>query len=53
MISSRELALLKAGDTTSVQNQHGNRPLRWDHTGTIVKVGNLTSTPSRSRAAGG
>ena len=36
---TRELAALKVGDTVSVQNQHGNSPLKWDNTGTIMEVG--------------
>ena len=36
---TRELAPLKVGDTVSVQNQHGNSPLKWDNTGTKVEVG--------------
>ena len=27
------------GDTASVHDQHGNSPLKWDNTGTIVEAG--------------
>ena len=36
---TRELAPLKVGDTVSIQNQHGNTPLKCNHTRTIVEVG--------------
>jgi len=29
---------LKVGDAVAVQNQHGNHPLRWNNTGTIVET---------------
>ena len=32
----RELKPLSCGDTVCVQNQHGNHPLRWNATGTVV-----------------
>ena len=36
---TRELVLMKVGDTVSIQDQHGNTPLKWDNTGIIVEVG--------------
>ena len=36
--SSRALRPLQAGDTVSIQNQSGNRPLKWNNTGIIVDV---------------
>ena len=29
---------LRTGDIVSIQNQHGNHPLRWDNTGTIIEA---------------
>jgi hypothetical protein len=36
--SGKVLKTLQVGDTVSVQNQHGNRPGRWNNTGVIVEV---------------
>ena len=36
---TRELAPLKVGHTISIQNQHSNSPIKWDHPGMIVEVG--------------
>ena len=36
---TRELVPRKVGDTVSIQNQHGNTPLKWDNTGIIMEVG--------------
>ena len=41
---TRELKPLNMGDAVSIQNGHGNKPLRWDNTGRIVEVAALTST---------
>merc|ERR1712127_683769 len=38
---TKELTPLKMGDLVSVQNQHGNTPLRWNNTGTVVEVGDF------------
>ena len=38
---TKKLMPLKMGDLVSVQNQHGNKPLRWNHTGTVVEVGDF------------
>ena len=38
---TRELAPLNGEDTISIQNQHGNTPLKWDQTGTISEVGDI------------
>ena len=38
---TKKLAPLKVGDLVSIQNQHGNSPLRWDNTGTVVEVGDF------------
>ena len=35
---------LQAGDTAILQNQCGNKPLKWDRTGTVIEVGNKIST---------
>ena len=35
---TRELKPINVGDTVSIQNGHGNTPLRWDNTGMIVEV---------------
>ena len=35
---TRELKPLNVGDDVSIQNGHGNKPLRWDNIGTIVEV---------------
>ena len=37
----RTLTPLKLGDAVSVQNQHGNKPLRWDTTGIVVETGDF------------
>ena len=34
---TKEQAKLNVGDTVLVQNQDGNKPLRWDRTGTIIQ----------------
>ena len=34
----RELAPLDVGAKVFVQNQHGNHPLIWDKTGTVVEL---------------
>ena len=36
---THQLPPLQLGAAVSVQNQHGNHPLRWDATGTVVEVG--------------
>ena len=36
---TRELKTLNVGDAVSIQNGYGNKTLRWDNTGSIVKVG--------------
>ena len=36
---THQLPPLQLGAAVSVQNQHGNQPLRWDATGTVVEVG--------------
>ena len=41
---TRELKPLNMGDAVSIQNGHGNKPLRWDNTGRIVEVAALTNT---------
>ena len=38
---TRELAPLKVGEVVSIQNQQRNSPLKWDHTGTVVEIGNF------------
>ena len=35
---TRKLRQLEVGEVVAVQNQKGNKPTRWDHTGTIVEV---------------
>ncbi len=35
---SRDLPQLQMGDTVSIQNQTGNRPTKWEKTGTVVEV---------------
>ena len=35
---TRELPKLPLGATVAVQNQHGNKPKRWDRTGVIVEI---------------
>ena len=34
----RELKPINVGDAVSIQNGHGNNPLKWDNTGTIVEL---------------
>ena len=36
---TRKLKSLAQGTTVSIQNQQGNHPLRWEHTGTVVETG--------------
>jgi hypothetical protein len=36
---SKELAPLREGDTVFIQNQDGNKPLKWDREGTIIHTG--------------
>ena len=36
---SKPLPPLKAGDHVSIQNQTGNNPRQWQHTGVIIEVG--------------
>ena len=38
---TRKLAPLKVGELVSIQNQHGNNPLKWNYTGTVVDVGDF------------
>ena len=35
---TRKLRQLKEGEVVSIQNQRGNKPTRWDCTGTVVEV---------------
>ena len=34
---TRDLKELVVGDSVQVQNQHGNEPLRWDRSGTVIE----------------
>ena len=36
---TRQLKPLVLGTTVSLQNQRGNFPLRWEHTDTVVEIG--------------
>jgi hypothetical protein len=38
---TRRLKPLAPGSIVSIQNQRGNHPLRWEHTGTVVETGNF------------
>ena len=38
---TRRLAPLKVGHTVSIENQHSNTPIKWDHTVMIVEVGDF------------
>ena len=44
---TRELAPLNVGDTVSIQNQHGNTPLKWDPTGNFLEVGDFDKYTSK------
>ena len=37
-VHARELGLLDVGAKVFVQNQHGNHPLFWDKTGTVIEI---------------
>ena len=37
--NTRELKVLDEGDQVRVQNQYGNKPKKWDRTGTVVQKG--------------
>ena len=36
---SKPLPPLRPGDRVAIQNQTGNRPRQWDHTGVVIEVG--------------
>ena len=36
---SKPLPPLRPGDRVAIQNQAGNRPRQWDHTGVVIEVG--------------
>ena len=38
-VGTKKLQKLEVGDTVAIQNQHGNKPLRWDRTGTVIELG--------------